>query len=567
MITLTVVSHNGQSLDSPLSALFDEMGGTIGRADTNHLVLPDPDRAISRVHAQVVFRNGQFAVVDRGSNPILVNGQAVGNGREQLLKGGDQIQIGGYLLATQTIATGAGAAAIDPFADLLGPVASSPKATASPAWDPLEKAPVPKVSAPSPLATHGGTSGQPPAMGGIPDNWDPFAPDPLPASGTSPGRAMDAHNLGLEVGAAAPAPLIGDFGGKSSSGDSLDDLFGLKNHRGGTDPLAQSALGDAAIHPNMAAHADPMQSLRSLPQASQEALPDDLSDLHRPFQAASAPAARAAIVPSSPPGKPMPSTQSAVLSWDQPPSTDGRTVVQPVGGDWSPKPALGEAPPAVPVAVPAATPTAAVPTAPTAPVADEAALLAALREGLAMPDAPLTQLTPELMRLLGQLLRESASGTVDLLVARAALKREVRAEATMIVARENNPMKFSPSADVALQHLLAPPMRGFMPAVPAMRDAFNDLRAHQFGLVAGMRAALAGVLARFDPAQLEGRLTQRSSLSSLLPGGRKARMWDVFIEHFSQISLEAEDDFHSLFGKAFLQAYNEHIEQLRKDKP
>ena len=74
----------------------------------------------------------------------------------------------------------------------------------------------------------------------------------------------------------------------------------------------------------------------------------------------------------------------------------------------------------------------------------------------------------------------------------AALKREMRAELTMIVSRENNPLKFSPNVDVALQHLLGPPAPGFMPAAPAVRDAFDDLRAHQLGVMAGMRAALDG---------------------------------------------------------------------------
>jgi FHA domain-containing protein len=192
-------------------------------------------------------------------------------------------------------------------------------------------------------------------------------------------------------------------------------------------------------------------------------------------------------------------------------------------------------------------------------------LLSAFREGLAAPTVQIEALTPEVMRLIGQLLHEAARGTVDLLVARAALKREVRAESTMIVARENNPLKFSPSADAALHHLLAPPTRGFMPAAPAMRDAYDDLRAHQFGFIAGMRAALEGVLARFDPAVLEGRLTQRSMLESLIPGSRKARMWEVFVEHFEHISNEAADDFHTLFGKAFLKAYEEHIDQLKGD--
>lgn len=182
-----------------------------------------------------------------------------------------------------------------------------------------------------------------------------------------------------------------------------------------------------------------------------------------------------------------------------------------------------------------------------------------------MSALPIQSLTPEFMKLLGQLVHESTKGTVELLVARAALKREIRAEVTMIVAKENNPLKFSPSVDVALNHLLSPPARGFMPPAPAMRDAYDDLRAHQFAFVAGMRAALEGVLKRFDPEVLEGKLTQKSVLASVLPGARKARMWDVFTELYSQISAEASDDFHELFGKEFLRAYEAHIDELQRD--
>jgi len=160
---------------------------------------------------------------------------------------------------------------------------------------------------------------------------------------------------------------------------------------------------------------------------------------------------------------------------------------------------------------------------------------------------------------------ESTKGTVELLVARAALKREIRAEMTMIVAKENNPLKFSPSVEVALNHLLSPPARGFMPPDLAMRDAYDDLRAHQFAFVAGMRAALEGVLKRFDPSVLEGKLTQKSVLATLLPASRKAKMWDVFKDLYEHISAEASDDFHELFGKEFLRAYEEHIDQLQRD--
>jgi FHA domain-containing protein len=96
-----------------------------------------------------------------------------------------------------------------------------------------------------------------------------------------------------------------------------------------------------------------------------------------------------------------------------------------------------------------------------------------------------------------------------------------------------------------------------------MRDAYSDLRAHQFAFVAGMQAALEGVLERFDPQSLEGQLSGMSVLSSLLPGSRKARMWDVFVDHYANIREEASDDFHTLFGKAFLKAYEEQLERLQ----
>ena len=126
-------------------------------------------------------------------------------------------------------------------------------------------------------------------------------------------------------------------------------------------------------------------------------------------------------------------------------------------------------------------------------------LLSALLQGLDAPGLRLEQLDAATLRLLGQLLRESLRGTVELLVARTALKRELRAQMTMIVAQENNPLKFSPTVEVALQHLLGPPTKGFMPPTQAVRDACDDLRAHQLGVMAGMRAALDGVLQRFDP--------------------------------------------------------------------
>jgi FHA domain-containing protein len=135
----------------------------------------------------------------------------------------------------------------------------------------------------------------------------------------------------------------------------------------------------------------------------------------------------------------------------------------------------------------------------------------------------------------------------------------------MIGSQANNPLKFSPTADVALSHLLGPGMRGFMPAEAAMRDAYNDLRAHQFGVMVGMRAALARLIERFGPEELEKKIAAKSALDSLFAAGRKARLWDQFTALYTAIASEAEDDFHTLFGKAFLQAYEEQMVRLKQD--
>jgi len=411
-----------------------------------------------------------------------------------------------------------------------------------------------------------------------------------------------------------------------ASDSSIDSLFGL-GAPSGADPFSQSPLGGGLGGPNTAADQDPLRALGQTRDAGQAAMRDQGSDLNTPFIAprSSAPAPVAApvaspapmgggmmlpddfdflspltpaavpaaapapspflpttpapLAPVAPP--PVPASPSgAVVSWGEQGAVDGRTVIKPkrpaeVG---APAPAAAPSPPpqtaASPVpeapaprpAAPPVAPVMAASTTASAQPADIKALLDALKEGLATPTVQIDALTPEVMKLIGQLLHDSTQGTVDLLVARAALKREVRAEVTMIVAQKNNPLKFSPSVEVALAHLLSPPQRGFMPASQAMQDAYDDLRAHQFGFMAGMKAALDGVLKRFDPALLEGKLTQKSMLQSLLPATRKARMWEVFQELYAHISAEASDDFHELFGKEFLRAYEAHIDELHNDR-
>jgi FHA domain-containing protein len=197
--------------------------------------------------------------------------------------------------------------------------------------------------------------------------------------------------------------------------------------------------------------------------------------------------------------------------------------------------------------------------------ADQQALISALAEGLGSPLNLPQGLTEEFMFRMGGLVKEAVQGTIDLLAARAVSKREVKANATMIMERNNNPLKFSSDARSALLFLLSGQLDpAFMPPIAAMRDAHNDLRSHQFGVMAGMRAALEGVLDRFTPEELEKRLTTKGVLDSLIPATRKAKLWDLYTEMYKEIAREASDNFHKLYGQAFVKAYEEQVALLKQ---
>jgi FHA domain-containing protein len=192
-------------------------------------------------------------------------------------------------------------------------------------------------------------------------------------------------------------------------------------------------------------------------------------------------------------------------------------------------------------------------------------LWAAFCEGADIAPEPQQGIDPDLMRVVGSLLRASVAGTLQLMSVRASAKHELHADVTMIQARNNNPLKFSPDARAALEQMLRPPMRGFLAGPAAMTDAMHDLVGHSIGTMAGTRAALEGVLDRFAPKQLEAKLSVHSVLDSVLPMIRKAKLWVLYLQHFESIRNEAQDDFDSLFGRAFLAAYQQQLERLKRN--
>ncbi len=610
---LVIRAHTlkGETLSQAITGHFDERGGTIGRSDTNPLSLPDPERHISRLQAEVWFSNGGFSIRNVGSaNAITVNGRPINPGEGTNLGHGDEIVVGSYSMRTalgeaadpttqvapvdartvikasategktnprarsalggSTVTTTSASnpfadllgssvkpTADDPFAGLMGGAPANPPTTAVHVRVPVPPPPAaPVPPAPSPVAAR------------LPDDFDPFADiAPPPASSVAAtglaGFMAGSPPASSSSSSALPADLgLGDLiGSPPAQSSSLDAMFGLGNAPApGGDPLAgflSTPIGGAKDTAND--NKDPMAMFGGaaaappppvMPTASNHT-PELRAAYVPPAVQAPKPAPRPAPVPAAPPAAFKPPPPAA-------PRSDPETVpgVKPsrLVFDSAHAP-LDEIPP-----VTAPAPLASLPA--SAPSAPPDALWAAFCEGAGV-DIKLPQgLTPELMKVIGQVLHHSIDGTIKLVHIRAAAKQEMKTDVTTIQARNNNPLKFSPDAGVAIEQLLQPPMRGFMMGPVAVNDVMDDLLGHAIGTMAGMRAALTGVLDKFEPGKLENKLAGNSVLDSVLPMNRRAKLWELYLQHYKRIREDAHEDFHDLFGKAFVEAYEEQLDRL-----
>jgi len=189
-------------------------------------------------------------------------------------------------------------------------------------------------------------------------------------------------------------------------------------------------------------------------------------------------------------------------------------------------------------------------------------LMAAFLKGAGLPATAMNQpLTPEFMELLGKLLSKSIGGTFQLLGARAHLKRDIHADATQVVVRNNNPLKFLPESQIALTQMLRKKMPGFMGPIEALEDAYADLQAHQDCVLAGMHGAVGETLRRLDPDVMPAP----RGLGAALPWNRKAQQFEHYSAAHAKLSQAVTDDFHAVLGTAFLEAYERRMERIQDE--
>jgi type VI secretion system protein len=621
ILSLRVVTFNDQPVAEPLSIAFGPAGGTIGRATDCTLALPDPQRAISRVQARIEYRDGEYFLCDAGSNPSVLNHRPLGGTREARLAHGDRLEIGAYLLEVQlqdggdegsgsngrrygidTLASAKvlhatmNSGAPDPFAlaalDPLGQpgFGEEPRIAARPGYSGSESDHAPPEQHALSRSIAGGPGqgmAYAPAAarampGLIPHDYDPFAEPslaarpltgPPPAGPASMPSSFDASTQPHAQGtlpepsggpSGLPASLLDPVVGGSAP-TPFDDLLAPFSSVASAAPVPAlgpspfpSPTGGAVARPEPAR---PHQS--GTPGARQPYLPEmtlmprpgsmpELNEMARESERASLRDGGAMNLKS--PVEPLSSPPSISQQSDEPlarsePFESQLPTDAPLVGQLDAQPATRPSEPSASTVSPA-------------PNADPT--LAALLEGLGIDSrhAP-TLLPPDLARLIGTMLRESLGGTMAVLRSRTMTKREARLDATMIVARDNNPLKFFPDVDSALLQMFSGRSTGYLAPAEAVHRAFGDLAAHELAVMAGMRAALAHVLQRFDPAAIEAQLDAQGGMKVML--NRKAKLWERFVELQGGIERAAADDFQKLFGDAFNEAYEQQIEALREN--
>jgi type VI secretion system FHA domain protein len=605
MLEIVAIKYTDIAPVLPIAGRLPEEGGSVGRGDDNAVVLPDPMRLLSRRHLLIEpdGKGGYVLTNISTSNPALLNERPVPPGEKRTVAHGDQVRVGGYLLelriggprkqeersvpAENSFDAGrpdglppqrdsAEPEEADTLQALLSgrePPAAVPAATGADidtildiggtralmSDDPLGISSVQETVRLSELA---GEERQ--LLRGLDQESLPgeltreLIQDPL----------LENGNPLLEKGTLDPLEIFAGEAGRMRS------LFGTPDHKGsgfiGNTPTRSVSELHSPISLNFH-DANPGET------ASAEIGPEP------ELPAGTAKAERASRIPEDFSLEDLLGEPSAMLSRSDVPET-GASIPKKDGsrGDRPPVPPFqGQAieprpSPAVPPVAEAIPDTTKSPgrqtcsgAMPVPPVEtkvaavekadpEAAALYAALLEGLALDTLPEHRtLDADFMRKLGTLLRISIDGTIRLMAARTTVKREVRANVTVISPERNNPLKFSPDAEVALLYLLDREHPGFLSAEEAVREAYSDLLSHQLGMVSGMRSALSVVLERFDPETISRNADPRGVIDNLLSVGRKARLWDAYGRYFENVREQAVDRFQDFFGSAFVDAYEE----------
>lgn len=101
-----------------------------------------------------------------------------------------------------------------------------------------------------------------------------------------------------------------------------------------------------------------------------------------------------------------------------------------------------------------------------------------------------------------------------------------------------------------------------MAPVEALREAIEDIKAHQMAMMAGLSAALTSILEQFDPEHLEDQFKKNLKHSPIASLMGKSKYWEMYEDLYKQLSGDSQSDILALYGEEFAKAYQDQIDKL-----
>lgn len=229
-----------------------------------------------------------------------------------------------------------------------------------------------------------------------------------------------------------------------------------------------------------------------------------------------------------------------------------------------PTPARGRNPAPRPAAKPAPQAPPPKPAPATAPRRPASGADTALLDALGLDSSELSgEQIVEINATVGEMMRETLEGLMQILRSRTSIKNEFRMNVTTIQPVENNPIKFSVNVDELLETMFTRKSRAYKEPVEALQESFNSIADHQVAVIAGIRQAFRSAIGQFDPNLLEEEFKQTGK-SSMLPGLSGAKYWSAYQDHYQSMVNNMERSFQELFGDEFVQAYEDQLHKLAK---
>lgn len=192
--------------------------------------------------------------------------------------------------------------------------------------------------------------------------------------------------------------------------------------------------------------------------------------------------------------------------------------------------------------------------------ADASALLKTICQGAGLsPDAFAGPDPHATAHEIGRALRIMTAELAALLRVRTTIKTSFRSGSrTEMSAEANNPLKFVPTAEEALEIMFGRPRPGYQRGAETVQSSFSDINRHQMAVFAAIQPALAELIDDLAPDTIEKKVEGGAFTS------KSARAWDLFVERWDAKTEPHENGMLDVFNLYFARAYDAEINRSKK---